>query len=68
MQAPFDFWTISLWLSVTAIIMLLTVQLISAYDGEASLMIEKTKLRNAAVVIGIAFLATVVIRVTQLIA
>jgi hypothetical protein len=67
MQIPLDFWNISLWLAVTAIILLITAQLVSAYDGQATLRIDKTRLRNAALIIGILFLATVAIRIYNLI-
>jgi hypothetical protein len=67
MQIPIDFWNVSLWLAVTAIILLITTQLVSAYDGPASLRIEKRRLRNAALTIGLLFLATVAIRIYSII-
>ena len=63
MQIPLDFWNVSLWLAVTAIILLITAQLISAYQGEATILIEKRRLRNAALATGVLFLVTVAIRV-----
>jgi len=63
MQFPFDFWSISLWLAVTSIILLITVQLVSEYDGKATLLIDQRKLKTAAVIMGILFLATVAIRI-----
>jgi hypothetical protein len=59
---PFTFWSISLWLAVTAIILLITAQLVSAYDGPATLLIDSRKLKTAALTMGILFLATVAIR------
>lgn len=63
MQIPLDFWNISLWLAITAVVLLITAQLVSAYDGPATLLIDKKRLRNTALVIGISFLATVAIRI-----
>jgi hypothetical protein len=63
MQIPFDFWNLSLWLAVTGIILLITVQLASAYDGKATLIIDLKKLKTTALFIGILFLATVAIRI-----
>jgi hypothetical protein len=63
MQIPLDFWNISLWLAVSGIILLITAQLVSAYDGKATLLIDQRKLKTAAVIMGILFLATVAIRI-----
>ena len=63
MQFPFDFWNISLWFAVSGIILLITAQLVSAYDGKATLLIDQRKLKTAAVIMGILFLVTVAIRI-----
>jgi hypothetical protein len=63
MQIPFDFWNVSLWLAVTGIILLITAQLASAYDGKATIVIDQKKLKAAALVIGVLFLVTVAIRI-----
>jgi hypothetical protein len=63
MQIPLDFWNISLWLAVSSIILLITAQLASAYDGKATLLIDQRKLKTAAAIMGILFLATVAIRI-----
>jgi hypothetical protein len=63
MQITLDFWNISLWLAVSGIILLITAQLVSAYDGKATLLIDQRKLKTAAVIMGILFLATVAIRI-----
>jgi len=67
MQIPLDFWNVGLWLAVTAIILLITAQLVSAYDGPATLIIDKKRLKNATLIIGILFLAAVTIRVYEMI-
>jgi len=63
MQITLDFWNISLWLAVSGIILLITAQLVSVYDGKATLLIDQRKLKTAAVIMGILFLATVAIRI-----
>jgi uncharacterized protein involved in exopolysaccharide biosynthesis len=63
MQIPLDFWNLSLWLAVTGIILLITVQLASTYEGKATILVDQKKLRTTALVIGILFLATVAIRI-----
>ena len=67
MQVPLDFWNVSLWLSVTSIILLITAQLVSAYDGPATLLIDSRKLKTAALTMGILFLATVAINIYKII-
>jgi hypothetical protein len=68
MQIPLDFWNLSLWLAVTGITLLITAQLASAYDGKASILVDQKKLRTTALVIGILFLATVAIRIYEIVA
>jgi hypothetical protein len=64
---PFTFWSISLWFAVTSIILLITAQLVSAYDGPATLLIDSRKLKIAALTMGILFLATVAIHIYTII-
>jgi hypothetical protein len=66
-QLPLDFWNIGLWLAVTSIILLITAQLVSAYDGPASLLINTKRLKYAALTMGLLFLATVAIRIYEII-
>jgi len=63
MQFPLTFWDISLWLAVTAIILLATSELISPHYGQTSLIIEKRRLRQAALILGILFMITVIVRI-----
>ena len=63
MQIPLDLWNLSLWFAVTEIILLITAQLASAYDGNTSLLIDQRKLKNMALRIGILFLLTVAIHI-----
>jgi len=68
MQFPLSFWDISLWLAVTAIILLITAELISPYYGQTNLHIKKGRLRTAALTFGILFLLSVIIRIFQIMA
>jgi len=67
MQFPLSFWDLSLWLAVTAIILLVTSELISPRYGKTNLLIEKKRLRNVALTISILFLVTVIIRIYEII-
>jgi len=64
---PFTFWSISLWLAVTAIILLVTAQLVSSYDGPATLLIDTKKLKQAAFILGLVFILTVAVQIYQMI-
>lgn len=63
MQFPLTFNDISLWLAITAIILLITAELISPQYGQANLLIDKRRLKTAALTVGLLFLITVVIRI-----
>ena len=67
MQFPLSLWEISLWLAVTATILLVTSELISPHYGKTNLLIEKKRLRNIALAISILFLTTVAIRIYEII-
>jgi hypothetical protein len=55
---------IGLWLAVTAIILLITSELISSSTGAlGNVAIEKKRLRLVALILGMGFMATVVMRV-----
>jgi hypothetical protein len=64
---PLNFWDISLWLAVTAIILLVTSELISPHYGRTNLLINKKRLRNISLTVSTLFLATVVIRIISII-
>jgi len=67
MNFPLTFWDISLWLAITAIILLITSELISPYYGKTNLLINKKKLRNVALTVSTLFLITVAIRIATII-
>jgi hypothetical protein len=62
-QIPLDYWNVSLWLAVTAITTLITAQIVSAYDGPATLLINAKRLKYAALTMSLLFLATLAIRI-----
>ena len=67
MNFPLSFWDISLLLAVTAIILLITSELVSPYYGKTNLIIKKKRLRNIALAFSIVFLITVAIRIFDII-
>lgn len=67
MNFPLSFWDISLWLAITAIILLITSELTSPYCGKTNLLINKKRLRNAALTTGTLFLITVAMRIYEII-
>jgi len=67
MNFPLTFWDMSLWLVVTAIILLATSELLSPYYGRTGIALDKRKLRMIALVMGILFMGTVVVRIIGII-
>ena len=68
MEFPLTFWDISLWLAVTAVILLITTELTSPRYGRINLYIERKRLRNITLVVSLLFLLTVAIRIYEIIA
>jgi len=63
---PLSIWDISLWIAVMAIILLVTSELIGPYsDYFGDFVIEKTRLRLTALILGAAFMGTVILRVAM---
>jgi hypothetical protein len=67
MQFPLGFWDISLLLAITAIILLVTSELLSPYYGKTGIQINKKRLKNTALAFSILFLTTVAIRIISII-
>lgn len=65
MGFPLSFWDISLWLAVTAIVLLMTSELISPYYGKTGILINKKRLRNAALSLSVLFLVTLIVDVYE---
>lgn len=67
MNFPLSLSDISLWLAVTAIILLIASEVLySLPDYSARIMIDRKRLRLIALGVGVAFLATVALRAFQL--
>jgi len=66
MMFPLGFWDISLLTAITAIILLITSELLSPQYGKVNIKINKKRLKNAAITLSIMFLATVAIRVISI--
>lgn len=64
---PLGFSDISLLLATTAIILLITSELLSPYYGKINIQINKKRLKNAALATSTLFLATVIIRIISII-
>jgi len=64
--SPLSFWDLSLWIAVTAIILLVTSELLSPYYGRTSIIVNKKRLRMVALSLGILFMITVFIRVYEI--
>jgi hypothetical protein len=66
MYFPLSLSDISLWLAITAIILLITSELLySLPEYSTRIVIDKKLLRLVALGLGLGFLATVVIRIFQ---
>jgi hypothetical protein len=67
MHFPLSVSDIGLWIAVTAIILLITSELISSYSERlGNFAIEKSRLRLVALLLGMAFMATVLLRAFSL--
>jgi len=67
MTFQLSFSDISLLLATTAIILLITSELLSPYYGKINIQINKKRLKNAALATSTLFLATVIIRIIAII-
>lgn len=62
MQFPLSFFDLSVWLATTAIVLLITSELLSLYRGKTHLPIEKKTLKKAALTVSALFMLTVLIQ------
>lgn len=66
LQGLLSLWDVGLWLAVTSLILILTSELlISSPKYSGYFMIDKTRLRIAALGCGLGFLVTVLVRAFQ---
>ena len=67
MQFPLDLMAITLWLASTAIILLVTSEIVSQHYGKTQLLINKKRLRNVALTMSTLFLLSVIFHVYEII-
>jgi hypothetical protein len=67
MKFPLGFDDISLWLAVSSIILLTTSELLKPYHSQSSMIIESGRLRRVALILGVLFLFTNVIKIYEII-
>ena len=63
MNFPLGFWDVSLLFAVTAIVLLITSELLSPYYVKVNLKINRTRLKNSALLFSSLFLVTVAMRI-----
>lgn len=63
MTFPIGLWDLTIWLAGMAIILIITSELFSPYYGRVNIRIDKRRLRNAALIVSLLFLATVAVRI-----
>jgi hypothetical protein len=56
------FWDLSLWLAVTAMILLITSELLSPYYSRTGVLLNRRRLRVIALIVASLFLVTVAYR------
>ena len=61
MWFPLSFSDITIWLAITALIMLATSELISSYFGKLDIIIDKRRLRFVTLLVSITFIITITI-------
>jgi hypothetical protein len=67
MNFPLGLWDIGLWLAIASIILLITSEMLSQRYGKINIHINKKRLRNASLAVSTLFLATVAMRVIDII-
>jgi hypothetical protein len=64
MHFPLSSYDITLWLAITAIILLATSELISQYYGKTNLIIDKNRLRLVAIGVSVTFFISILLQLT----
>jgi hypothetical protein len=67
MTFPLGLWDVSLFLAITATILLITSELLAPQYGRTNLKISRKNLKNAALTISVLFLATVAMKIVSII-
>ena len=66
MDLTLPFLDITVLLAITAIILLVTAELISPNYGKINLIIDRNRLRTISTVIGIFFILTIILNITSI--
>jgi hypothetical protein len=66
MTFPLDFWKISLLTAITAIILLITSEMLSPYYGKVNIPINKKRLKQTSIAFSVIFLGTVAVRIIEI--
>ena len=67
MSFPLNLWDVNLLVAIISILLLSTSEFISISHGKINILIDKKRLRKAAILASIVFLITVAIRITTII-
>lgn len=67
MDFPLSIWDISLLFAFTAIVLLITSELLTTYHGKVNIKINRKRLRNGALLFSSLFLATIAMRIVAII-
>jgi hypothetical protein len=67
MSFPLGFWDLSLWLAMTAIILLITSEMLTQIHGRVNICINNKRLRNVSIGVSLLFLATVIVRIVTIV-
>lgn len=66
MMFPLSFSDLILWIAVTALILLVTSELLSPYYGRPNIYIDKKRLRMVSLTFGVIFLFAVIIEILEM--
>jgi len=67
MSFPLGFWDFSLWLAVTAVILLITSELLTQIHGSVKIYINMKRLKNVSIGVSLLFLSTAIARVVTIV-
>jgi hypothetical protein len=67
MMFPLGLWDVSLLTAITAIILLITLNMLSPYHGKVNILINRKRLKHTAMAFSLIFLATVALRIINII-
>lgn len=66
MSYTLSFDDLSLFLGLSAIILLATSELVSPFHGKMNLTLKRSRVRKASLIVGVLFMITVVLRILEI--